>query len=84
MPRLFGNFQERRRFLKALIIRLPFEPQLWFVYHYVFRLGLFEGRPGFIASQIRASYIAQTRAKIYELQLRDRKGVRAGSHPPAL
>ena len=71
-PRLFGNAQERRRFLKALIIRLPFEQHLWFLYHYVLRLGLLEGRPGLIASQIRASYIAQTRAKIYELGLEKR------------
>lgn len=70
-PRLFGNSQERRRFVKALIIRLPFEPQLWFLYHYLLRLGFLEGRPGLIACQIRASYIAQTRAKIYELALQD-------------
>jgi hypothetical protein len=76
---LFGNSQERRRFFKALIIRLPFEPQLWFLYHYLFRLGFLEGRPGLIASQIRASYIAQTRAKIFERQLRERVGARAGS-----
>jgi glycosyltransferase involved in cell wall biosynthesis len=69
-PGLFGNAQERRRFLKALIVRLPFEQHLWFLYHYVARLGLLEGRPGLIASQIRASYIAQTRAKIYELGLK--------------
>lgn len=69
-PKLFGNAQERRRFLKALIIRLPFEPTLWFLYHYVLRRGFLEGRPGFIASQIRASYITQTRAKMYELGLR--------------
>ncbi len=77
-PRLFGNAQERRRFLKTLIIRLPFEPQLWFIYHYLLRLGCLEGRPGLIACQIRASYIAQTRAKIYELALRDRAGEPAG------
>ncbi len=50
--------------------RLPFEQHFWFLYHYVARLGLLEGRPGLIASQIRASYIAQTRAKIYELGLK--------------
>lgn len=66
-PRLFGNAQERRRFLKALVIRLPFEPQIWFFYHFIFRLGFLEGRAGLIACQIRASYIAQTRAKLYEL-----------------
>lgn len=68
-PRLLGNDQERRRFIKALVIRFPLEHWLWFVYHYVLCLGLLEGRAGLIASQIRASYIAQTRAKMYELQL---------------
>ena len=67
-PRLFGNAQERRRFLKRIAIRVPFEPVLWFVYHYVARLGFLEKRPGLIASQIRASYIAQVRAKMYELR----------------
>jgi glycosyltransferase involved in cell wall biosynthesis len=67
-PRLFGNSQERRRWIKALIIRLPFEQNLWFLYHYVVRLGFLEGRPGLIACQIRASYIAQVRAKMYELR----------------
>jgi glycosyltransferase involved in cell wall biosynthesis len=71
-PRLFGNSQERRRFLKALVIRLPFEPWIWFLCHYVLRLGFLEGRRGLIACQIRASYIAQVRAKLFELQLRDR------------
>ena len=69
-PRLLGNSQERRRFLKALIIRLPLEQWLWFFYHYIFRLGFLEGKPGLIACQIRASYIAETRAKIYEMRLR--------------
>jgi glycosyltransferase involved in cell wall biosynthesis len=68
-PRLFGNSQERRRFLKMLIIRMPFEQWIWFAYHYLFRLGVLEGRAGLIACQIRVSYIAQVRAKIFELGL---------------
>ncbi|WP_295392338.1 glycosyltransferase family 2 protein [uncultured Thiodictyon sp.] len=68
-PRLFGNAPQRRRWLKALIIRLPGEPYLWFFYHYIVRAGFMEGRAGLIACQIRASYIAQARAKVYELQL---------------
>lgn len=72
-PRLFGDTQQRRRFLKALIMRLPFEPWLWFLYHYVLRLGFLEGRPGLIASQIRAGYIAQARAKLYELSQREKE-----------
>jgi len=65
---LFGNAQERRRFLKKIAIQIPFEPLLWFLYHYVLRLGVLEGRPGLIASQIRRHYIAHVRAKMYELQ----------------
>tara|TARA_R110002072_G_scaffold262768_1_gene421619 strand:- start:4539 stop:5414 length:876 start_codon:yes stop_codon:yes gene_type:complete len=66
-PKLFGNAQERRRWLKRLAVRMPGEPWLWFFYHYVSRLGFLEGRPGFIASQIRAQYIANVRAKVFEL-----------------
>lgn len=73
-PRLFGNTQERRRFLKGLAMRAPFEPWLWFAYHYFFRLGFLEGRPGLIASQVRAAYIGQVRAKLYELRLAERAG----------
>jgi glycosyltransferase involved in cell wall biosynthesis len=67
-PRLFGNTQERRRYLKMLIIRLPFEPFLWFIYHYIIQLGFLEGKQGWIACNIRAFYIAETRAKLYELK----------------
>ncbi len=68
-PRLFGNTQERRRSLKRWIIRLPLEPWLWFAYHFFVRLGFLEGRRGWIACQLRAAYIRQVRAKLYELTL---------------
>jgi glycosyltransferase involved in cell wall biosynthesis len=67
-PKFFGPPPERRRFLKMIAMRTPFEPLLWFLYHYLFRLGFLEGRSGFIASQIRANYIAQARAKLYEIR----------------
>ncbi len=70
-PRLFGNTQERRRFLKGLVMRLPLEPWLWFAYHYLFRLGFLEGRRGLIACQVRAHYISECRAKMYERQLKE-------------
>lgn len=65
---LFGDAQERRRFLKKIAIRIPLEPWLWFFYHYVFRFGFLEGRPGLIASRIRRNYIANVRAKMYALE----------------
>jgi glycosyltransferase involved in cell wall biosynthesis len=66
---LFGNHQERRRFLKMIAIRIPFEARLWFLYHYIARLGFLEGRPGLIASQIRSSHFGHVRAKLYELTM---------------
>jgi glycosyltransferase involved in cell wall biosynthesis len=73
--RLWGDLQERRRFLKMAAIRIPFEPLLWFCYHYILRLGVLEGRRGYIASSLRAQYVMQARAKLYEIRLR-----RAGGH----
>jgi glycosyltransferase involved in cell wall biosynthesis len=73
-PRLFGNEQERRRFIKRLVLHVPFEPWLWFLYHYLVRLGFLEGRAGLIACQIRASYIAQVRTKLNEMQLQANSG----------
>lgn len=69
-PRLVGNSQKRRRAIKGLIIRLPFEPYVWFFYHYIARLGCLEGRAALIACRIRWNYIADTRAKVYELPCR--------------
>jgi glycosyltransferase involved in cell wall biosynthesis len=66
---LFGNLQEKRRWLKKLAMRAPFEPMLWFVYHYFIRLGFLEGRRGLIASQIRSQYINHVRSKMYEMRL---------------
>ena len=69
--RLLGNAQERRRFLKHVAVHMPGESLLWFVYHYFLRLGMLEGRAGLIASRIRSDYIAQVRAKVHELRLRE-------------
>ncbi|MBI3658199.1 MAG: glycosyltransferase family 2 protein [Acidobacteria bacterium] len=45
--RLFGARAARRRFLKNLFVRLPLRPALIFIYLYVLRGGLLEGRAGF-------------------------------------
>lgn len=66
---LFGDVQQRRRFLKVVVMKIPLEPLLWFIYHYVIMLGFLEGRRGLYASLFRACYIAQVRAKIYEKKL---------------
>lgn len=71
--RLFGNPQERRRFLKRVVNALPFEGALWFFYHYFFRFGFLEGRAGLIAAQIRRAHFENVRAKLFELKLRQGK-----------
>lgn len=81
-PSLFGDAQQRRRFLKLLALRVPCEPQLWFLYHYVARGGFLEGRRGYIASRIRSDYIAAVRAKVFELSLGGRgEGASPDRHP---
>ncbi|MDZ7771646.1 MAG: hypothetical protein U5K31_02740 [Balneolaceae bacterium] len=67
-PTPFGNAQQRRRFLKKCIIRLPFEHFFWFIYHYILRLGILEGIPGYYALKIRSNYISEVNAKLYELR----------------
>jgi glycosyltransferase involved in cell wall biosynthesis len=63
----FGNLQERRRFLKWIAMWIPFEPSAWFIYHYFLRLGFLEGKAGLVASQIRRTYIRQSRSKFRQL-----------------
>jgi len=65
---IFGNVQEKRRFLKSIVCYLPFEHVFWFLYHYLFCLGFLEGRRGLIACRIRSNYIAEVRAKLYEMK----------------
>lgn len=70
---LFGDYQQRRRAVKQLIMRLPGESIIWFFYHYLIRLGFLEGRRGLVASQIRMAYIQQVRARLWELRGIERK-----------
>jgi glycosyltransferase involved in cell wall biosynthesis len=67
-PKLFGNSQERRRWLKLIAVRMPFEPWLWFFYHFIVKLGFLEGRAGKIACDIRKQYISDVRAKLFEIR----------------
>ena len=69
---LFGDAQSFRRFLKAFVLRMPFESWLWFFYHYVVRAGFLEGRRGYIASSMRKAYIDQVHAKLYEKSISNR------------
>jgi glycosyltransferase involved in cell wall biosynthesis len=84
-PRLFGNAQERRRFIKKIAIQTPLEPFFLFLHHYLFQGGILEGRPGYIACKIRSDHFFYVRAKLYELMMAAKReaasGLKGGSAP---
>jgi len=63
---------ERRRALKTLAYRLPMRPVLVFLYWYVWRLGMLDGRAGFSFSAMRASYEFFIDLKVLEAERQQR------------
>jgi glycosyltransferase involved in cell wall biosynthesis len=63
---------ERRRILKRLLYRVPSRPLIVFLYLYVIRLGLLDGRAGFYFSRMRASYELFIDVKVLETKRRRR------------
>jgi hypothetical protein len=62
----------RRRTLKRLLYRVPSRPLIVFLYLYVFRLGVLDGRAGFYFSRLRASYEFFIDMKVLETKRRQR------------
>lgn len=62
---------QRNKALKPLVSRLPAWPLLRFAWSYFFRLGLLEGRPGFIYCVNMAYYEFLIRIKMEEIRSRD-------------
>ena len=69
-PSLFGTQAQRRRWLKRKFLPLPGSPILFFLYRYVFRLGLLDGTPGLIYCGLQGVQLFNVKAKIYELNAR--------------
>ena len=67
---LVGNQAARRRWLKKKLVRMPGFPLLTFLYHYVFRFGFLDGRPGFIYCTLKAIQRFHAKAKWYEMRRR--------------
>jgi len=65
-----GPIQRKRR-IKQLWVHLPFRPALRFLWMYFVRLGILDGRPGFIFCVLMSFHEAMISAKSYELH---RKG----------
>jgi glycosyltransferase involved in cell wall biosynthesis len=70
---LFGaDPTARRRALKQIGYRLPLRPLIMFLYFYVFRLGVLDGRAGWYFSLMRASYEMSIDLKVLEVLRRER------------
>lgn len=62
----------RRRALKRLLYRVPLRPAIIFLYLYVVRLGLLDGRAGYYFSRMRAAYELFIDVKVLETRRRQR------------
>lgn len=60
----------RRRALKELSFRLPFRPELRFLYMYLLRRGLLDGRAGYHYCRLLAAYECMISIKVAELRRR--------------
>lgn len=67
-----GDPIARRRTLKRILYHLPLRPLIVFLYLYVFRLGVLDGRAGFYFSRMRAIYEFLIDAKVLESKRRRR------------
>lgn len=73
-PSLWGTQAQRRRWLRRHFLMVPGSPVLFFLYKYVFRLGMLDGIPGLVYCVFQGVQFFHIKAKIYELK---RKGAKA-------
>ncbi len=67
---LNGDPTDRRRTLKQLLYYVPLRPQIVFLYLYIVRLGLLDGRAGLHFSRMRATYEMLIDLKVAETRRR--------------
>jgi glycosyltransferase involved in cell wall biosynthesis len=80
LPKLFGNQEERKRYLKLKYASLPLftRPFLYFLYRYFFKLGFLDGRKGLVWHFLQGLwYRFLVDAKIYEVFFRAGKDKQA-------
>ncbi|MCI0660976.1 MAG: glycosyltransferase family 2 protein [Acidobacteria bacterium] len=67
---LFGSPVERKRFIKRFWAQLPLRPLMRFIWMYLIKLGILDGRPGLIFCTLMTMHEAVISAKIYEYDKR--------------
>ena len=78
VPADIGAGKRLKRRLKKIYLRLPLRPLVRFVYAYVIRLGVLDGRPGLVFCTLLAFYDFLAWAKVYERRVAARA---APAHP---
>ena len=69
---LFSNDPAiRRKWLKQIVYRMPGRPGLIFLYLFIVRGGILDGRAGFIFCSLRFMYEYMINAKIQETKYHD-------------
>jgi glycosyltransferase involved in cell wall biosynthesis len=63
-----GTKEEKRRFLKAKLIRFNFSPLLLFIYNYFLRFGFLDGRQGFYFVLYQSIYLYFVNSKMFEIE----------------
>lgn len=65
-PSLLGNQAQRRRWLKRVLLKVPGSPILRFIYIYLLRGGVFDGRPGMVYALLKMLQMIHVKMKICE------------------
>lgn len=68
-PSLWGSQAQRRRWLRRHFLGLPGSPIFFFLYKYIFNLGILDGVPGLIFCTMQGIQFFHIKAKIYELRI---------------
>lgn len=67
-PAFFGSQAQRRRWLRRRFFSVPGSPIFFFVYKYIFCLGVLDGIAGLIYCGLQGVQFFHIKAKIYELK----------------
>lgn len=63
---------QRRKLLKLIYLRLPFKPLAMFIYLYLIKLGILDGKAGLYFCLMRSVHELNTEVKIYEYSLNNK------------
>lgn len=64
-----GDAVKKRKWLKALFLRLPFKPTIIFFWLYFVKFGFLDGKAGFYFCRLRAMHELNVQAKVFELSM---------------